>query len=275
MRRHINFDCAGAICIGSIDEAKDSTGLFIISGGNEIRSGAHGGQAAMATQMAAHGFPVFRYDRRGIGDSEGENQGFEGSGKDIAAALAAFRKAAPQLKRIIAFGNCDAATAVALFHDGLALDGLILGNPWIIEAQDDETANAEQSSTPSAAAIRARYWARLKNPRSIIDLFSGKINLRKLAGGLYKASQNEAPSLLSGRLAAALGKIEIPVTIILANRDSTAIAFQDQWKREAFNGPRNTNNIQLIEINSASHSFADESARDSLFAEVKSILATR
>ena len=48
--------------------------------------------------------------------------------------FAAFRRAAPQLTRIIAFGNCDAASALML-AGGAGCDGLVLSNPWTI-AQD-------------------------------------------------------------------------------------------------------------------------------------------
>src|SRR3546814_4060218 len=77
-----------------------------------IRSGAHRGMAMLSQRIAAAGHPVFRFDRRGIGDSDGSNGGFETSGPDIAAAIAAFRAAAPHVARIAAFGNCDAASAL-------------------------------------------------------------------------------------------------------------------------------------------------------------------
>src|SRR3546814_12236630 len=92
--------------------------------------------ATLAQRVAAAGHPVFRFDRRGIGDSEGENHGFEGSGPDIAAAIGAFCGAAPHVTRIVAFGNCDAASAL-LLHQPLAIDALVLANPWTYEAADE------------------------------------------------------------------------------------------------------------------------------------------
>ena len=60
--------------------------LLLVSGGNELRSGPWGSQAQLAAQIATAGFPVLRFDRRGVGDSEGQNTGFTGSADDIAAA---------------------------------------------------------------------------------------------------------------------------------------------------------------------------------------------
>ncbi|MCZ3268409.1 hypothetical protein NYZ59_19170, partial [Acinetobacter baumannii] len=76
MRSLIAFPCAGDTLIGTLDAAPGTTGLLIVSGGNEIRCGAHRGMALLAQSVSAAGHPVFRYDRRGIGDSTGENRSF-------------------------------------------------------------------------------------------------------------------------------------------------------------------------------------------------------
>ena len=269
MRRMIDFDCAGDRLAGTLDEAAGSTGLLVVSGGNEIRSGAYAGQAAMAQHFAALGHPVFRYDRRGVGDSEGSNEGFECSADDLAAAVLAFRKHAPQLRRLVAFGNCDAATALALFQSGLPINALILANPWVIET----TADDDAPTPPSSAAIRYRYLARLKNPRSLIDLFTGKIDLGKLIGGLKKAVQNEEASGLAQRLASALGDCNCPAHLLIAERDTTALAFMGSWKSGLFDTARKTSHIHLNSFDTASHSFADEAAKKWLFAQITGVLA--
>src|SRR3546814_18832077 len=74
---------------------------MIVSGGNEIRVGAHRGMALLAERLAAAGLPVFRFDRRGIGDSTGANDGYTSSGPDIAAAVRAFRAQVPHLSTLI------------------------------------------------------------------------------------------------------------------------------------------------------------------------------
>ena len=272
MRHYLTFECAGDQCFGTLDSAQGKTGLLIVTGGNEIRSGAHAGQAAMALHFAAAGYPVFRYDRRGIGDSEGENRGFEASREDIAAAVAAFRNAAPNIDRIVAFGNCDAASALALFHHDLPIDQLLLANPWVIEIEQTSGGREEAPTQPSAAAIRARYWARIKNPRSLIDLFTGKINLGKLASGLAKASKQEAASGLAARLADALASGDKPIRIMLAKRDTTALAFAGAWRDGVFDRVRQRPTITKAEIDSASHSFADSKAKKWLIAQIETAL---
>jgi exosortase A-associated hydrolase 1 len=268
MRRMIGFDCEGAKLIATLDEGAKTTGLIIVSGGNEIRSGAHAGQAAMAAHFGQMGYPVFRYDRRGIGESEGDNAGFENSAPDIAAAVSAFRQEAPHIQRLVAFGNCDAATALALFHAGVAIDALILANPWVIE-----NASAEASTPPTSAAVRARYWNRLKNPRSLIDLVTGKIDLKKLAGGLVKATQTDRPTALAGRLAKAMEAGTLPTALLIAERDTTAIAFLAAWHSTAFADVKTRQDITLDTCPTASHSFADAQSKKWLLDQIEGTLS--
>ena len=152
IRRHLHFACGTAHLTGTLDEGDATSGLLLVSGGNETRAGAFSGQAELAVRIAAAGFPVFRFDRRGVGDSEGENTGFLGSQGDIAAALAAFLTEMPQLTRVVAFGNCDAASALML-SGGAGFQALVLANPWTFDSDD---------APPPPAAIRARYAARLR-----------------------------------------------------------------------------------------------------------------
>ena len=238
MRELIAFDCAGETLAGTVDRAPGRTGLLIVSGGNEIRTGAHRGMAALAQRVAAAGHPVFRYDRRGIGDSTGANGGFENSGPDIAAAADAFRDAAG-VERIVAFGNCDSATALALFHGSAGIYALVLANPWTIEATADAPADL-----PPPAAIRARYAAKLKDPRELWRLVSGGVNLGKVLRGLRRSRQT-APRGLADRLGAALAGADAPISVLIARGDNTAVAFRAALP-----------SIAVLERDTDSHSFA-------------------
>ena len=77
---------------------------------------------------------------------------------------------------------CDAATALALFHGVAGIDAMILANPWVVETAD---------GLPPAAAIRARYAERLRDPATYLRLLRGGIDFGKLFKGLTKLRQSE------------------------------------------------------------------------------------
>jgi exosortase A-associated hydrolase 1 len=237
----------------TFDSASSPTALLIVSGGNEIRSGAHGGMSQLASHIAQQGFPVLRYDRRGIGESTGQNSGFLGSAEEI-ATMAQFLRLEHRAEKIIAFGNCDAATALALFGPDALVDGYILANPWVIEST--VTPETEEPAM-SAAAIRSRYWDRIRNPRTMLDLLSGQINFRKLLKGLKQASRSEKNGALALRLRDGLSRLDGNTRILLARRDTTARAFLAAWNSADYEELRQNSGIIVDSLDSASHSFAD------------------
>ncbi|MBD3728561.1 MAG: hydrolase 1, exosortase A system-associated [Sphingomonadales bacterium] len=246
MRRlPLTFQCNGITLAGTLDTGPLASGLLYVSGGNEIRSGAFSGQARLAAKIARAGFPVFRFDRRGIGDSDGENRGFRKSRRDIEAALEAFRAMKPQMSRVVAFGNCDAASALML-AGGAGCDALVLSNPWTIEDDGDDT--------PPPAAVRSRYLEKLKNPREVMRLLTGGVDLRKLAKGLGQAAKgNSAPSSLAQEMAAGLAEFSGPVRILLATADRTAQVFESAW---------DGSDERIARCPGATHAYSEPAAMD-------------
>jgi exosortase A-associated hydrolase 1 len=253
-RRHFLLACEGENLAATLDEAAGKVGLLIVTGGNETRAGAFAGQAHLAARIAALGYPVLRFDRRGVGDSSGTNALFTGSAPDIAAALAAFRKEQPQVQRVVAFGNCDGASALML-QAGAGCDALVLANPWTFDAADE---------APPPAAIRQRYAAKLANPREVWRLLTGGVSLRKLAGGLQRALRPAPPpSSLTERMQAAMAGYAGKATYLLAATDRTAQAFMAAW-------PSSVGHWQVCD--GAGHSFAEAHAQQWLDQQLASVL---
>ncbi|GGD52556.1 hydrolase 1, exosortase A system-associated [Erythrobacter arachoides] len=254
-RRHLDFPCDGDRLAGTLDEAAGASGLLIVSGGNEIRSGAFAGQAALAGRIAGAGFPVFRFDRRGVGDSEGENRGFRYSGEDIRAAIAAFRQECSAVKRLVAFGNCDAASALILMP-GDGIDALIAANPWTFD-------DVRSEDTPGAlppSAIRSRYLAKLQNPAELMRFVRGGVDLRKLAQGLRGAIIPAGEvSELARLLAQGLQNQNQTCTFLLAGNDRTA---------QAFAAAVDTRSLDVRHCPGAGHAFVEPHARDWLDQQI-------
>ncbi len=244
MSRRLTFECSGAMLAGTLHPAPGSTAVLIVAGGVQTRHGSHRGFVALAKALALAGYPVLRFDRRGVGDSDGDDPGFRAMQPDIAAAAAALRNACPQVTKLIGWGLCDGATALALDHAGF--DGLILANPWTRDDGAGET-------LPPRAAIGAHYAARLASPRAWLRLLQGGINLRKLAGGLGKLATPEALTTTANGIAAALAQPPIPLLLLLAARDATAQAFAAALVARPFRPVRER--AAVVTIEAATHTF--------------------
>ncbi|MCL6251865.1 hydrolase 1, exosortase A system-associated [Altererythrobacter sp. KTW20L] len=254
-RRHFTFPCAGDELAATVDEASGTVGLLMVTGGNETRAGAFSGQAQMAARIAAAGYPVLRFDRRGVGDSSGENSGFTGSAEDIAAAIAAFRHEQPQITRLVGFGNCDAASALML-TGGAGLDALALANPWTFDTPEE---------APPPEAVRHRYAEKLKNPREVLRLITGGVSLKKLASGIRQAMRPAIPpSSLARRMSEGIDWFGKPdYRFLLAGRDRTAQAFRSICQDDPAKS-------QICA--EADHAFSSDLAREWLFKQLFAIL---
>lgn len=243
MRSLIGFPCLGDMLVGTLDSASGSTGLLIVSGGNEVRSGPHRSMSLLAHRIAAAGYPVFRFDRRGVGDSAGVNQGFLQSAPDIVAAAGIFRREA-KLRRVVAFGNGDAATALALFHAQARLDALLLANPVVaapLPPSDDD-----QEAEPG------RGWMRQ---------MIGRVAVRRV----------ETHRSLSSELAAAVTAAEVPMTVLLATHDKIAAAFAEFLHKPAFAAAGTR--MRRKQFDTASHDFAGTADKAWLYERMIEALA--
>ena len=271
MRHQLTLPCRGQWLAATLDvpaRAPDAA-LLIVSGGREPRCGPHSSMARLAASLAGQGIATMRFDRRGVGDSTGSDPGYADAVPDIAAAHDALRAAIPPGTRIIAFGNCDAATALAL--SGIAFDRLVLANPWTLPdgGEDGLTAPA----LPPPAAIRARYAHRLRDPATYRRALAGDIDWRRLFKGLWAlrpgagASPRPAPSLPAQRLADGIANAAAPVTVLVAEQDRTAQHFLAEC------APMLPPGTPIMRRNSASHGFA--SGGDATWLQDRLIAACR
>jgi exosortase A-associated hydrolase 1 len=261
MRRLLGFDCEGAALGASLDSADGSTGLLFVTGGTQTRIGSHRMYERLAGALAEAGWPCLRFDRRGVGDSEGEDPDFRDSGPDLAAAAAAFRRERPGLTRLLGFGLCDGASTLALHGKAAGLDGYILVNPWFVEAE---------AGVPPAAAIKSRYKEQLLSVEGWKRILSGSISYRKVLKGLARIVSSK-PSSLAAQIAASLEKAGVPAQLVLASRDGTAIAAQAEWCSPAFRRIRECNPAPIA-IDSDAHTFSRPGDEEALLAAVRQAL---
>jgi exosortase A-associated hydrolase 1 len=247
MRLLLSFPCEGALVGASLDAADGGTGVLIVTGGTQTRIGSHRIFERLGRALAGAGHPCFRFDRRGVGDSEGEDKDFRGNASDINAAVASFREQCPGVERVFGFGLCDGATSLALHGAAAGLAGLILVNPWLVEAE---------SGAPAAAAIKHHYRRRLLSLEGWKKILTGSISYKKLLKGIVKVAADRGPGGLAGEAADGLAAAALSVELILARDDATAVAAANAWHASDFAKRIAALPVHVTTIESDSHTFA-------------------
>ncbi len=116
VERAIVFMCDGNRLLGILHEPSNATrrGILVVVGGPQYRVGSHRHFVILARALAGKGVPVMRFDRRGMGDSDGPSKDFDEIGLDIQCALEQFFRELPGLDGVVLLGLCDGAEDLSL-----------------------------------------------------------------------------------------------------------------------------------------------------------------
>jgi uncharacterized protein len=203
-----------------------TTGVIVIVGGPQYRAGSHRQFVELARAVAIAGYPVLRFDYRGMGDSTGDLCDFLQVTPDIAAAIDSLQQMVPSVKHVVLWGLCDAASAALLYCQATQdtrVRGLCLLNPWV------------RSDVSLARAQVKHYYAdRLKQKKFWLKLLSGQVArsaLTGLARNLATAFSTRTKAEAVGsepfqdRMAAAWQSFSGPTLLFLSENDYTAREF--------------------------------------------------
>lgn len=244
----VTFSLDGATLLGIVHEPAipPTAGVLIVVGGPQYRIGAHRQFLHLARRLAADGVAAMRFDYRGLGDSQGEFRGFEHISEDIDAAIAAFRRAVPSLERIVLWGLCDAASAIAMkasHADEVA--GAVLLNPWV-RTQEGE----------ARAYLRHYYLQRLVSADFWKKLVSGKVKAAESVKGLREnvsTARQASGDPLPKRVTAGMAALPFPSLLILSGNDLTAREFEDAAQNLLAAPPAG---MRIARIPAADHTFS-------------------
>lgn len=168
--RAITFACEGCWLYGvlSAPEQAARRGVVLVVGGPQYRVGSHRQFALLARRLAEAGIAVLRFDYRGMGDSEGEARDFSAVDADLRAAIDAFTAQVPDVREVVLWGLCDAASASLFYaHQDRRVTGLVLANPW---ARTEEGA--------ARATLKHYYLSRLLQPGLWKKILGGRFDYR-------------------------------------------------------------------------------------------------
>ncbi len=271
------FYCNGEPLIGIVhipDNPRRQGVISIVADAPQYRPGNCRQLLQFARYLASNGTPVLRFDYRGMGDSGGTFPGLERE-DDIEAALSIFIKEVPEMKEVILYGGCDAASVIAIHGWRFPeVTGWVLANPWV----HTEEGHAQ-------VMIEHYYLERLRSRDFWNKIFSFNFDLKE---SLYsflqirKTAKSEKNKGLSNeidpadisqpfelRMFAGWKKFAGRVLIIKGDRSIVAKEFDSFVEQSATRKQLlGRENVQQFVVKNADHAFSIPEARDALFLAV-------
>lgn len=270
LQQPLGFACENDRLVAIISRPQQTRqrGVLIVVGGPQYRVGSHRQFALLANHLAEHGTAVMRFDYRGMGDSSGDLRDFEQVTQDLRAAVNNFLGAVTEVRDVVIWGLCDAASAALFYaHQDPRVSGVVLLNPWVRTAEGE-----------AKAYLRHYYLQRLLSPepwrkllRGDFDLGGSIMSLARNFGRAIGVGATAAPptakALLPERMADGLARFKGKVLVILSGNDLTAQEFKDavqrsrHW-RDLIDEPR----ITWRDLPQANHTFSTREWRGQVAA---------
>lgn len=249
-QRALRFSCGGSSLVGVVDvpERPLQRGVLVLAASEQYRVGSHRQFTLLSRVLAQRGIPVMRFDRRGMGDSDGEPRAFDAIEDDIAAAMKEFFIQMPEMKESVILGLGDAALAAALYAPtDERVCALVLLNPLPGAPRGDPV-----------EALRHHYLARLgevsfwkKVARGKVDISAGAAALRENLQHTARTRRNALPR----RVAASLAGFDGRLLMVLGGEDMAARQFARVLARHQAR-------FRYAEVAQADHAFASSAWRD-------------
>lgn len=262
------FRCHGDRLLGiaTCPHKMTETGVLIVVGGPQYRSGSHRQFTLLARQLADRGIPSYRFDYRGMGDSEGPKQCFTTINDDIKAAIDSFTEHHPEIKSIVIWGLCDAASAALLYvNSDPRVKGLVLLNPWV-----------QIGGLSAKVKFSHYYFPRLVTREFWKKVFSREMEfssaIREFFDAIKQSNTHQEnpntpvePSSYVEKMLAALTSYKGEVLIILSGNDFTAQEFITLTSTDRrWNNAIRAKQVTSKTLAGASHTFSTKTWRDTV-----------
>ncbi len=274
------FRCADDELAGIVslsERPSDVPAVLIVVGGPQYRSGSHRQFTLLARDLAGRGIPAMRFDYRGMGDSQGALRTFEAIGDDIRAAIDALVERVPTVRRVVLWGLCDAASAVLFYAwRDARVAGVALLNPWVYTPEGD--ARTRLRHYYGRRLLSLDLWKRMLTGNADVagSVASLWTTVTAAVAGRARTAAGPAPTdasvpdrrpPLPDRMADALGRLDVPVLLVLSGNDLVArqftacVAASRRWQR-LLASPR----VTRREMPDATHTFSTRAWRDEIAA---------
>ena len=258
------FGCAGDVLLGILakPEIPAETGVVVVVGGPQYRVGSHRQFVQLSRMLAGAGYPVLRFDYRGMGDSTGTQRNFEAVGADIGAAIDTLQQRLPSINQVVLWGLCDGASAALLYcheaHDP-RVNGLCLLNPWV--RSETSLARTQVKHYYTQRLMQKDFWLKLLSGGVAAGALSGFVRkIRLSVSDSGKVATAEQP--FQQRMGMAWQTFSGEILLLLSGEDYTAKEFleyagQDAFWKNALTHPRLTRH----HLHGADHTFSSTVSR--------------
>ncbi|OOG51167.1 hydrolase 1, exosortase A system-associated [Polaromonas sp. C04] len=260
------FACEGDTLLGILakPERPAPTGVVVIVGGPQYRVGSHRQFVLLSRALAGAGYPVLRFDYRGMGDSTGAQHDFEAVSTDIATAIDALQQRVPAVRQVALWGLCDGASAALLYCDEThdpRVSSLCLLNPWV--RSEASLARTQVKHYYRQRLIQKEFWTKLLHGKVALTALAGLArNIRVAITGTPSSDAIPSEQPYQHRMAAAWNAFNGNIFLLLSADDYTAKEFMEYasneaaW-RNALMHPR----LLRHELKAADHTLSSEVAR--------------
>lgn len=239
--------------------------VIVVAGGPQYRAGAHRQFVTLARKLAGQGYPVLRFDLRGMGDSSGSYLGFEHAAPDIRAAIDGLLAREPQLREVVLLGECESASGILFYAwQDPRVAGAVLVNPWV---RTEEGQAQVILKTYYLDRIRSReFWDKVRRRefsltgslKSMIGVIRAYLRGRQLFARSGIGQSDELAGLpLPAKTATGLSRFKGPVLLLMSGHDYIAREFDEVTAAsKAWEGLLDDPRVVRVDVEGADHTFS-------------------
>jgi exosortase A-associated hydrolase 1 len=241
----IVFESAGHPLVGMLHPATGNPEigvLVMVAGGPQYRIGGHRQLVLWARKFSRQGFPVFRFDFSGMGDSYGEYVGFENVEDDIRNALDRFFEATPSLKQVVLWGECNACSSSLFYaHKDARVKGIVMLNPWVRTEEGQAKAIVkhyyldrlkQRSFWVKVFSLKFDFIGSLKSALKMISLAQGQSSSTIDTTKKQANSEVDRSKPLPDRMLDGLSRFKGRIMLVMSGRDMISKEFDDLLQAE-------------------------------------------
>jgi exosortase A-associated hydrolase 1 len=260
------FESSATPLIGMLHPARGNPELGVlvmVAGGPQYRIGGHRQLVLWARKFAAQGFPVFRFDFRGMGDSYGTYVGYENAEDDIRAAIDKFFLEFPSLKSVVLWGECNACSASLFYaHKDPRVQGIVMLNPWVRTEQGQ--ARAVVKHYYLHRLTERSFWTKVFTLKfNVIGSIRSALGMISKARGVANSAHVEDRRPLPERMLEGLTHFRGRIMMVMSGRDLVPKEFDDLVaQRPAWQEQLAARQTERHELPFADHTFSSGEWRD-------------